>query len=153
MAELLAEADDEVRAALDELHELARGIHPAVLTEQGLAPALRSLADRSSTPVTIASLPDRRLPASAEAAAYFLVSEALANVAKYAHASGVRVSVAETDGDVLIDIDDDGVGGADPTRGSGIRGLTDRVHALDGQLTLESPPGNGTHLHAAIPCG
>jgi signal transduction histidine kinase len=152
VAELLAEADDEVRAALDELHELAHGIHPAVLTEQGLAPALRSLADRSSTPVTIASLPDRRLPATAEAAAYFLVSEALANVAKYAHASGVRVSVAETDGDMLIDIDDDGVGGADPTRGSGIRGLTDRVQALDGQLTLESPPGHGTHLHAAIPC-
>jgi signal transduction histidine kinase len=153
VAELLAEADDEVRAALDELHELARGIHPAVLTEQGLAPALRSLADRSSTPVTFASLPDRRLPATAEAAAYFLVSEALANVAKYAHASGVRVSVAETDGDVLIDIDDDGVGGADPARGSGIRGLTDRVQALDGQLMLESQPGHGTHLHAAIPCG
>jgi signal transduction histidine kinase len=152
-AELLAEADEELRAALDELRELARGIHPALLTDQGLAPALRSLADRSITPVTIAALPQGRLPGSAEAATYFLVSEALANVAKYAHASRVLVSVAETDGGVVIDVDDDGVGGADPTRGSGLRGLADRVHALDGQLTLESPPGHGTHLHAAIPCG
>jgi signal transduction histidine kinase len=152
-AELLDDADDELRAALDELRELARGIHPAVLTEQGLGPAVRSLAERSAVPVTIASLPGRRLPAPAEAATYFLVSEALANVAKYAHASSVRVSVADTDGGVLIDVDDDGVGGADPARGSGLRGLTDRVHALDGELTLDSPPGHGTHLHAAIPCG
>ena len=99
------------------------------------------------------SLPVRRLPAPAEAAAYFLVSEALANVAKYAHASGVRVSVEEIDGDVLVDVDDDGVGGADPAGGSGLRGLADRVHALDGELSLDSPPGRGTHLHAAIPCG
>jgi len=152
-ADLLVEADDELRAALDELRELARGIHPAVLTEQGLGPAVRSLADRSPVPVTVASLPVRRLPAPAEAAAYFLVSEALANVAKYAHASGVRVSVEEIDGDVLVDVDDDGVGGADPAGGSGLRGLADRVHALDGQLSLDSPPGRGTHLHAAIPCG
>ena len=152
-AELLADADDELRAALDELRELAHGIHPALLTDHGLASALRSLADRSTVPVTIASLPQRRLPGPAEAAAYFLVSEALANVAKYAHASRVRVSVAEIDGGVAIDVDDDGVGGADPTRGSGLRGLADRVHALDGRLTLESLPGHGTHLHAAIPCG
>jgi signal transduction histidine kinase len=152
-ADLLAEADDELRAALDELRELARGIHPAVLTEQGLGPAVSSLADRSPVPVTIASLPERRLPAPAEAAAYFIVSEALANVAKYAHASSVRVNVAETNGGVLVDVDDDGVGGADPARGSGLRGLADRVHALDGQLTVDSPPGHGTHLHAAIPCG
>jgi signal transduction histidine kinase len=151
--ELLAEADDELRAALDELRELARGIHPAVLTEHGLGPAVRSLADRSPVPVTIASLPERRLPAPAEAATYFLVSEALANVAKYAHASSVRVSVADTDGGVLVDVDDDGVGGADPARGSGLRGLADRVHALDGELTVDSPLGRGTHLHAAIPCG
>jgi signal transduction histidine kinase len=152
-SELLAEADEELRAALDELRELARGIHPALLTEQGLGPAVRSLVDRSPVPVTIASLPERRLPAPAEAATYFLVSEALANVAKYAHASSVRVSVADTDGGVLVDVDDDGVGGADPARGSGLRGLADRVHALDGQLTVESPLGHGTHLHAAIPCG
>jgi signal transduction histidine kinase len=124
-----------------------------VLTEQGLAPALRSLADRSTTPVTIAALPERRLPGTAEAATYFLVSEALANIAKYAHASRVHVSVAESNGGVVIDVDDDGIGGADPTLGSGLRGLADRVHALNGQLTLDSPPGRGTHLHAAIPCG
>jgi signal transduction histidine kinase len=149
---VLAEADAELRAALDELRELARGIHPAILTEQGLAAALKSLAERSRVPVTIASVPDGRLPAPAEAAAYFLVSETLANVAKYAHATHVRINVAHIDGRVLVDIDDNGVGGADPSRGSGLRGLADRVHALDGHLALESSPGSGTHLHAEIPC-
>jgi signal transduction histidine kinase len=151
--DVLAEADEELRAALDELRELAHGIHPAVLTEQGLAPALRSLAERSSVPVTILGLPDRRLPAPTEAAAYFLVSEALANVAKYSHATRVRMEVVQVDGRVLVQIDDDGVGGADPTRGSGLRGLSDRVQALDGTLELSSPPGSGTRLHAEIPCG
>jgi len=151
-SELLAEADAELRAALDQLHELARGIHPAVLTEHGLAAALRSLAERSPVPVTIASLPEKCLPAPAEAAAYFLVSEALANVAKYARATRVRISVAHAEGRLLVDVDDDGVGGADPSRGSGLRGLADRVHALDGRLALDSPPGHGTHLHAEIPC-
>ena len=151
-AELLAEADDELRAALDELRELARGIHPAVLTEHGLSAALRSLAERSPVPVTIGELPEQRLPAPTEAAAYFLVSEALTNVAKYAHASRVRVRVAHDHERVLVDVDDDGVGGADPARGSGLRGLADRVHALDGDLELESEPGCGTHLRAEIPC-
>ena len=151
-AELLAEADGELQAALDELRELARGIHPAVLTEQGLAAALKTLAERSSVPVTIADVPEQRLPAPAEAAAYFLVSEALANVAKHARATRVRVSVAQLDGHVDVDIDDDGVGGADPSHGSGLRGLADRVHALDGRLELDSPPGRGTHVHAVIPC-
>jgi signal transduction histidine kinase len=151
--DLLAEADGELRAALDELRELAHGIHPAVLTEQGLAPALRSLAERSRVPVTILGLPDRRLPAPAEAAAYFLVSEALANVSKYAHASRVRIDVARVDGRVLVEVEDDGVGGADPAHGSGLRGLCDRVQALDGTLEVSSPPGSGTHLHAEIPCG
>jgi signal transduction histidine kinase len=152
-AELLSEADTELRAALDELRELARGIHPAVLTEQGLGAALKTLAERSPLPVTIDAIPDERLPAPTEAAAYFLVSEALANVAKYAHATGVRVSVVHLAGRVCVDIDDDGVGGADASRGSGLRGLTDRVQALDGELELESPPGRGTHVHAEIPCG
>jgi signal transduction histidine kinase len=152
-AELLAEADVELRAALDELRELARGIHPAVLTEQGLDPALHSLAERSPVPVTFVDLPAERLPAPTEAAAYFMVSEALANVAKYARASGVRVSLRR-DGDRLrVDVDDDGIGGADPAHGSGLRGLFDRVHALDGELEVISQPGCGTHLHAAIPCG
>ncbi|HEY2373746.1 MAG TPA: hypothetical protein VGH82_14580 [Gaiellaceae bacterium] len=150
---LLAEADVELHAALDELRELARGIHPAILTEQGLAAALKSLAERSPVPVTMASLPEVRLPAPAEAAAYFLVSETLANVAKYAQATHVRIDVTHVNGRVLVDIDDDGVGGADPSRGSGLRGLADRVHALDGRFALKSPRGSGTHLHAEIPCG
>jgi signal transduction histidine kinase len=151
-SELLSEADAELRAALDELRELARGIHPAVLTEQGLSAALRTLAERSPVPVTMVELPEERLSGPAEAAAYFLVSEALANVAKYARASRVRVSVISAGGRVLVDIEDDGVGGADASRGSGLRGLSDRVHALDGELDVESPPGGGTHLHAEIPC-
>ena len=151
-SDLLAEADVELRAALDELRELAHGIHPAVLTEQGLAPALRSLAERSPVPVTILGLPDERLPTPAEAAAYFLVSEALANVSKYAHASRVRIEVARVDGRVLVEVEDDGVGGAEPARGSGLRGLSDRVQALDGTLEVSSPPGSGTRLHAEIPC-
>jgi signal transduction histidine kinase len=151
--ELLAEADGELRAALDELRELARGIHPAVLTEEGLGAALKTLVERSPVPVTLAEVPEQRLPGPAEAAAYFLVSEALANVAKYAGASRVRVSVVHRDERVLVDVDDNGVGGADPSRGSGLRGLVDRVHALDGELELESLPGCGTHVHAEISCG
>jgi signal transduction histidine kinase len=151
-AELLAEAEDELHAALDELRELARGIHPAVLTDQGLAPAVRSLAERSAVPVSIAALPEERLGEPVEAAAYFLVSEALANVAKYAHASNVRVSIARRDDVAVIDIDDDGVGGADPRSGSGLRGLHDRIQALDGDLSIDSPSGRGTRIHAEIPC-
>jgi signal transduction histidine kinase len=150
-AELLGEADGELRAALDELRELARGIHPAVLTEQGLDAALRTLAERSPIPVTIVEIPDERLPPPAEAAAYFLVGEALANVAKHAHASRVRVSVRVGER-ALVDIEDDGVGGADPAHGSGLRGLADRVNALDGEFAIDSPPGRGTHLHAEFPC-
>jgi signal transduction histidine kinase len=151
-ADLLAEADSELQAALDELRELARGIHPAVLTEHGLGAALRSLAERSPVPVTIVDAPTRRYPASAEAAAYFLVSEALANAAKHARASRVVVRVAGEDERVLVDVSDDGVGGADPSRGSGLRGLADRVYALDGRLELESQAGRGTRLHVEIPC-
>jgi signal transduction histidine kinase len=150
-AALLGEADDELRAALDELRELARGIHPAVLTEQGLEAALRTLAERSPIPVTIVETPCERLPAPTEAAAYFLVSEALANAAKHARASRVRVSV-RLDGDAVIDVEDDGIGGADPAHGSGLRGLADRVHALDGTLAIDSPDGCGTHLRAELPC-
>jgi signal transduction histidine kinase len=151
-AEILTEADGELRAALDELRELAHGIHPAVLTEQGLEPALRNLAERSPVPVTIVGVPEERLPAPTEAAAYFLVSEALANVVKYAQASRTRIDVRRVDGRLLVEIDDDGVGGADASRGSGLRGLSDRVAALDGTLEVTSAPGRGTHLHAEIPC-
>jgi signal transduction histidine kinase len=150
--ELLTEADGELRAALDELRELARGIHPAVLTEQGLGAALRSLAERSPVPVKINASPETRLPAAAEAAVYFLVSEALANVAKYARASRVNVNVARTNGQVLVEVDDNGIGGADPSRGTGLRGLADRLNSLDGELRIDSPSGRGTSLRATIPC-
>jgi signal transduction histidine kinase len=150
--ELLRDADTELREALEELRELARGIHPAVLTEQGLPAALATLAERASVPVTIVDVPAERLPAPIEAAAYFLVSEALANTARYASASSVRVSVSKTNGRVVIDVDDDGVGGAVLGGGSGLRGLADRLRALDGELDVESQPGRGTHLHAVVPC-
>jgi signal transduction histidine kinase len=150
--DLLTEAEGELRAALDELRELARGIHPAILTDQGLGAALRSLAERSTVPVTILAVPEQRLDEPVEVAAYFVVSESLANVAKYAQASAVRVSVTRRDGEAVVDIEDDGVGGADPTRGSGLRGLVDRVQALDGRVRIESPAGHGTRVHAEIPC-
>jgi signal transduction histidine kinase len=150
-SELLSEADAELRAALDELRELAQGIHPAVLTEHGLGPALKTLAARSPLPVEITHVPDRRLPAPVEAAAYFVVSEALANVAKHARASGASVSIGSDDGSLVVEVEDDGVGGAQPRTGSGLAGLADRVHALDGWLTIESAAGCGTRLRAELP--
>jgi signal transduction histidine kinase len=150
--ELLADAEAELRMALDELRELAHGIHPAILTDQGLGAAVRALAERSRVPVQILALPDGRLSGPVEAAIYFLVSESLANVAKYANASAASVSVTRNNGDAVVDIADDGVGGADPLRGSGLRGLSDRVQALDGNLRVESPHGAGTRIHAEIPC-
>ena len=149
---LLERAQSELSTGLAELRELARGIHPAVLTERGLEPALRSLATRSPVPVTLTADPGERLPAPVEAAAYFVVSEALANVAKYAEANEAAVTVRRNGGSVLIEVADDGVGGADATRGSGLRGLADRVAALDGTLAMESPPGGGTRLRAELPC-
>ncbi len=151
-SELLLEAEGELRAALDELRELARGIHPAILTDQGLGPALRSLAERCAIPVTLATVPDERLGEPIEAAAYFLVSESLANCAKYARASAVRINIAHRNGTAVVDVDDNGVGGADPALGSGLRGLADRVQALDGTFSIESRAGDGTHIHAEIPC-
>jgi PAS domain S-box-containing protein len=149
--ELLSAANAELSVALEELRELARGIHPAVLTERGLGPALASLADRTPLPVELELETDRRLPGQVEAAAYYVVSEALANVAKYARASAVSVRVAQEDGQAVIEVVDDGVGGADPELGSGLRGLADRVEALDGRLAVESRPGDGTRVRAVIP--
>ena len=150
-AALLDEAEEELRAALDELRELAHGIHPAIL-DQGLGPALRSLAERAPVPVRLVAVPGERLGGAVEAAAYFVVSEALANVVKHAHASSIRVSITRRNGHAVLDIEDDGVGGADPSRGSGLRGLLDRVQALGGALELDSAPGRGTRIHAEIPC-
>jgi signal transduction histidine kinase len=149
---LLAQARDELTIALAELRELARGIHPAVLTERGLGPALRSLADRATVPVELQVDNDGRLPSHIEAAAYYVVSECLANIAKYAKASAIAVRVERKNGSAIVEIVDDGVGGADPERGSGLRGLIDRVEALDGTLAVESRRGEGTTVCASIPC-
>jgi signal transduction histidine kinase len=150
---LLRDAKERLASALQELRELSQGIHPGILTERGLGPALQELAFRAPLPVDLAVEVDDRLSEPVEAAAYYVVAEALANVAKYAHASQVSVSVARRNGKAVIGVVDDGVGGANPTRGSGIRGLADRVEALGGRLQVESPPGRGTHIQAEIPCG
>jgi PAS domain S-box-containing protein len=147
----LAEAREQLKQALDELRELARGIHPAILTDGGLALALSALAHRAPLPVEINDVPDERLPEPVEAAAYYLIAEAITNVAKHAHASHVAVSVRRDDGRLLVEVADDGVGGADPGGGSGLHGLTDRVEALHGHLRLDSPPGGGTRVEARIP--
>ncbi len=147
----LAAAGSELGVALEELRELARGIHPAVLTERGLGPALQSLCDRAPLPVELVLEPDERLPKRVEAAAYYVVSEALANVAKYAYASSVTVSVAQQNGLATVEVADDGVGGADPELGTGLRGLADRIEALEGTLAVDSPSGEGTRIRAEIP--
>jgi PAS domain S-box-containing protein len=150
-AEAVLEASrTELAAALDELRELARGIHPAVLTDRGLAAALETLAQRAPVPVTFEA-PAEPLPPPVEAAAYYVIAEALANVAKYARASEVRVRVCHVDECVLVEVEDDGIGGADPARGSGLRGLADRVAALEGTIAIDSPPGAGTRITVEIP--
>jgi len=149
--ETIDAAHQEARLALEELRELARGIHPSVLTDRGLPAALEALASRSSVPVELhVELPER-LPERLEAAAYFVVSEALANVAKYAQASHASVTVRNHDGHALVEVRDDGVGGADPAGGSGLRGLADRVTAVGGRIELASPAGEGTLLRAELP--
>ena len=141
----------ELREALQDLRELARGIHPAVLTDRGLHPALHALASRGSLPVLVDVDPQRRLPAAQEAALYFVAAEALTNVAKYARADSAEIRVEHGDGWVEIAIADDGVGGAKAEGGSGLRGLTDRVDALGGRITVDSPPGAGTTVRARLP--
>ena len=148
---VLADAGEELALALEELRELARGLHPAVLTDRGLRAAVEALAGRAPVPVEIAEIPDERLPEPVEAAAYYLIAEALTNVAKYAQASAVRVRVAAGDASVIVEVSDDGVGGADPAGGSGLRGLADRVEALGGALDVVSSAGAGTSLRAEIP--
>ncbi len=149
-ARLLDASREELAQALEELRELARGIHPAVLTDRGLDAALEALAARAPLPVEIDG-PTGELPAQVEAAAYYVVSEALANVTKYAQASAVEVKVERQNGIAVVEVADDGVGGADPLRGSGLRGLADRVASLSGKLEIDSPPGAGTRVRAEIP--
>jgi signal transduction histidine kinase len=150
--EMLARAQDQLSEGLDELRELARGIHPAVLTDRGLGPAIESLATRSPVPVEITEMPDERLSGPVEAAAYYVVAESMTNVAKYAQATHAVVSVSRTNGQATVIVADDGIGGADPTRGTGLRGLADRLEALEGRLEVQSSPGTGTRIRAEIPC-
>jgi PAS domain S-box-containing protein len=147
---LLAQASEELSLALEELRELARGIHPAVLTDRGLEAALESLAARAPLPVELTT-PGERLPAAIEAAAYYVVSESIANVVKHANASAVDVRVTAPNGLVVVEVADDGVGGADPGGGTGLRGLADRLAVLDGRIRLESPESGGTRVVAEIP--
>jgi signal transduction histidine kinase len=151
-AEMISHAQEELAQALAELRELARGIHPAVLADRGLEAALQALAARSPVPVELEPIAAGRLPEPVEAAAYFVVAEALANVARHAHATRVGVRIDQADGRALVEVADDGIGGADPIRGTGLHGLADRLSALDGRLSIESPLGQGTRLRAEIPC-
>ena len=149
--EAMTDAKVEVKAALTELRDLARGLHPMVLTEEGLGPAIKLLAERSPVPVSLAELVDERLLAPVEIAAYFVVSEALANIAKHAHATSVSISAKLRDEILEVTITDDGIGGASILTGSGLRGLADRVHALEGTITVTSPAGEGTTITARFP--
>jgi signal transduction histidine kinase len=149
---LLVGAEGELAAALEELRELARGIHPAVLSDRGLDPAVEALASRAPLPVEISERLGERVPEPVELAAYFVVSEALTNVVKYARAETAYVRLGRENGSVMVEVADDGVGGADPMRGSGLRGLSDRISSLGGLLEVHSPLGSGTKIKARIPC-
>lgn len=150
--ELLELAVDELVTSLDEIRELASGLHPSVLSERGLAAALQALALASPVPITLQAVPEVSLPEQVEAAAYYVVAEAVANTLKHASASSVAVRIQNPDGAVVVEVVDDGVGGADDG-GTGLRGLADRVEALGGRLSVKSPPSQGTHLVAEIPLG
>ena len=150
LGRLVADALADTRDAIEELRELAHGIHPAILTHRGLAAAVEALADRAPLPVHL-DIPDQRYPSSVESTAYFIAAEALTNVAKYARASMVRITAVPTADELVLTIDDDGAGGATRSAGSGLSGLQDRVAAVDGSLTLDSPPGAGTRIRAELP--
>lgn len=152
LAETLCDAGDQVHLALSDLRDLARGIHPAVLTQEGLVSAVEGLVERSTVPVVLHVGDLGRLPAPVEAAGYFVVSEALANVAKHGSASSAEVEINYCDVQLSVRVTDDGAGGANPAAGSGLRGLEDRVAALGGAFTVESPIGRGTKVEAVIPC-
>ena len=152
----IGQVADELTAVLDEVREMSRGIHPAILSEGGLSPALRTLARRCPVPVELTIQSGSRYPPSVEVAAYYVVSEALTNTTKHANASHANVAVWEADGTLRLRVSDDGVGGAQLDEGTGLtglRGLADRVDALGGRLRVESPPGRGTVVHVEIPCG
>jgi signal transduction histidine kinase len=148
---LVGEAHEEAKRALAELRDLARGIHPAVLADRGLDAAISALAARSPVPVGV-DVTTGRLPGPVESAAYFVVAEALANAAKHARAAEIGVRISRHRDLLIVEVMDDGAGGADPAKGSGLRGLEDRVAAVDGRLTVTSPPGGPTVVRAELPC-
>jgi len=150
---IVAETRDALTAAMAELRDLTHGIHPAILTERGLSAALDELCRRSAVTAHLRLFLDGRLPAPVESAAYYVVSEALTNAAKHSGASDVRVAATCRDGRLSVEVADEGVGGAGAGKGSGLRGLADRVEALGGRLSVSSPPGQGTTLRADFPCG
>jgi PAS domain S-box-containing protein len=152
LSRTLGQAVEELRAGAAELRSLARGLHPALLTERGLGPALEALASRSQVPVTLRHATIGRLDPSVESAAYFVVSEALTNVMKHAHASRVDLTVERNGSTLVLEVSDDGSGGAAIDAGGGLRGLSDRVAALDGRLRVESPSGRGTLVRVELPC-
>jgi signal transduction histidine kinase len=149
--DVLGAAQDDLARGLEDLRELARGLHPVLLSERGLGPALDALFSRAPVPVEVEELPVERLASPVEAAAYYVVAEAITNVAKYARASHATVAVRRSNGYATVVVADDGVGGADPTDGSGLRGLAARVEALGGRLDVDSPPRRGTRISAEIP--
>jgi signal transduction histidine kinase len=151
LAALIESASQEAAEALTELRELARGIHPAVLTQTGLSGAIQALVERSPVAATITAVPNGRFPATIEATAYFVVSEALANVAKHSLADSTQVTIRQLHEWLVVQVSDDGTGGARPV-GSGLRGLADRVASVGGLLRIDSPPGSGTRLEAFLPC-
>jgi signal transduction histidine kinase len=148
---LAAELAEGLSAVSEELREISRGIHPTILSEAGLGPALRALARRSGVPIEADVTIESRLPVPIEVVAYYVASEALANVAKHANANVVELVAAQDDGVLTLQVRDDGVGGADAGRGSGIVGLEDRVEALGGTISIASPPGGGTTLSMRLP--
>jgi signal transduction histidine kinase len=152
LARSIEQTTTELKQAIAELRELARGIHPAILTEEGLAAAVEALADRSTVPVKVRADFDERLAEAVEAVAYFVVAESIANVIKYSRACAARVELSRSNGMLLVEVADDGVGGADLAGGSGLRGLADRVAAVRGTFGVQSPPGGGTLVKAEIPC-
>ncbi len=150
---LIDEAHEESKRAMQEIRDLARGIHPAVLTDRGLRPAVSALAARSPVPVELNITLDDRIPERVESAAYFIIAEALTNVARHSKATAATVTIRRFGDLLFIDIEDDGDGGAQANRGSGLAGIRDRAAALEGRVVIESPPGKGTLVHVELPCG
>jgi len=149
---LLDEAQEDLASATEELRELARGLHPAVLTDGGLGPALRGLIARLPLEVTVTGVPEGRLPIDIESTAYFVVAEGLTNVARYSGTNRAQVDFAMSNGNLAIEVRDFGRGGADPEGGTGLRGLEARVAVHEGKLSVTSPPGRGTTVHVEVPC-